>query len=192
MKGIIGFFAGVAVVSILFGVFFSCTPPILKEKIVLSADVTPAHVTNVTFYDHELQDYHTVELDPFDEEITPDLAVKMAELFLVHIYGTKVLCQRPWKIYDRGDSFLVHGTMLCAERLGDGNDALDDDIDMDGRTCRAHPDINVDGKSAYILVRMDGTVVGEEPETDMDIDGGNAYILLRKDNGQILGHAHEQ
>lgn len=49
--------------------------------------------------------------------INGDMAVKIAEVVLVNIYGEEVLRQKPWKVYDNGAEIVVQGIMP-KNRLG--------------------------------------------------------------------------
>lgn len=43
--------------------------------------------------------------------VNSDMAVKIAEVVLVNIYGEKVLQQKPWKVTDNGAEIVVEGIL---------------------------------------------------------------------------------
>ena len=50
--------------------------------------------------------------------VMPPAAVVMAERRFVEVYDERVLKQRPWRVTDTGDAFLVRGTLPSGRRGG--------------------------------------------------------------------------
>ena len=49
--------------------------------------------------------------------VTIDLAIKIAEPILIHLYGKKIINQRPWRVKEEEDFIIINGT-LDPKKLG--------------------------------------------------------------------------